>query len=95
MNHKDGSFKEKGTDVKLAVDLVIGSVDNLYDTAIVVSSDTDLLPAIEYVKFKKKKIEYVGFAHAPSLALVKYADFSKLLSIQDVESFLEVKAENT
>ena len=49
--------EEKGIDVKLAVDLVIGAVDNIYDTAIVISSDTDLVPAIKYVrKAKRKKI---------------------------------------
>ena len=89
-------LREKGIDVKLTTDLMIGAFDNTYDVAVIVSSDGDLVPAIDWVRGRfKKKIEYVGFAHAPSLALVKYADFSKLLSIQDVESFLEVKAENT
>ena len=36
--------REKGTDVKIAVDLVVGAVDEIYDTAILVSSDTDLIP---------------------------------------------------
>ena len=48
----DKTYKEKGTDVKIAVDLIVGAVDNLYDTAILVSSDTDLIPAIRYVKYK-------------------------------------------
>ncbi|RLC34493.1 MAG: hypothetical protein DRZ76_02565, partial [Candidatus Nealsonbacteria bacterium] len=30
----DKTYKEKGTDVKIAVDLIVGAVDNLYDTAI-------------------------------------------------------------
>lgn len=34
------------------------AVDNLYDTAIVISSDTDLIPAVLYIQYKKKKIEY-------------------------------------
>lgn len=82
-------YKEKGTDVKISVDLIIGAVDNLYDTAILVSSDTDLIPAIRYVKYRKKKIEYVGFAHAPSLGIQKYADFSMLLLPRDIERFKE------
>ena len=57
-----GSIREKGVDVKLSVDLVIGAVDDIYDTAIVISSDTDLIPAIKYVrKAKNKKVEYIGF----------------------------------
>ena len=82
-------YKEKGTDVKISVDLIVGAVDNLYDTAILVSSDTDLIPAIRYIKYKNKKVEYVGFAHTPSLGIQKCADISKLLLLEDVERFKE------
>lgn len=82
-------YKEKGTDVKIAADLIIGAVDDIYDTAILVSSDTDLIPAIKYIKYKKKKLEYVGFSHDPSLGMQKHADLSKLLSVEDVENFKE------
>jgi len=85
----DKVYKEKGTDVKIAVDLIVGAVDNLYDTAILVSSDTDLIPAISYIKYKKKRIEYVGFAHSPSLGIQKYADLSRLLLPDDIEKFEE------
>lgn len=82
-------YKEKGTDVKISVDLIVGAVDNLYDTAILVSSDTDLIPAIRYIKYKDKKVEYVGFAHAPSLGIQKYANISRLLLLEDIEKFKE------
>ncbi len=82
-----GRIREKGTDVKIAVDLVVGAVDNLYDTAILVSSDTDLVPAVRYIKYKGKKLEYVGFSHNPSLGMQKYADFSILLRLEDIEKF--------
>ncbi|UZE93484.1 MAG: NYN domain-containing protein [Candidatus Nealsonbacteria bacterium] len=85
----DKTYKEKGTDVKIAVDLIVGAVDDLYDTAILVSSDTDLIPAIRYVKYKGKKIEYVGFAHSPSLGIQKYANLSRLLLPEDIEKFKE------
>lgn len=85
----DKVYKEKGTDVKIAVDLIVGAVDNLYDTAILVSSDTDLIPAVRYVKYKNKKIEYVGFAHSPSLGIQKYANLSILLLPRDIEKFKE------
>lgn len=84
-----GRIREKGTDVKIAVDLVVGAVDNIYDTAILVSSDTDLIPALRYIKYRGRKLEYIGFSHAPSLAMQKYADFSILLSPKDIEKFKE------
>ncbi len=83
------TYKEKGTDVKIAIDLIIGAVDDIYDTAILVSSDTDLIPAIRYIKYKHKKTEYVGFAHAPSLGIQKYANLSILLLPRDIEKFKE------
>ncbi|MDP3093498.1 MAG: NYN domain-containing protein [bacterium] len=82
-------YKEKGTDVKIAVDLIVGAIDNVYDTAILVSSDTDLIPAIRYIKYKERKLEYVGFSHAPSLGMQKYANFSRLLLPEDIEKFKE------
>jgi uncharacterized LabA/DUF88 family protein len=84
-----GTYKEKGTDVKIAIDLVIGAVDDQYDTAILVSSDTDLIPAIQYLYYKKKKLEYVGFAHKPSLGMQKYATLSRLLLSKDIGRYIQ------
>lgn len=81
----DHKIREKGVDVKIAVDLIVGAVDNLYDTAIIVSSDTDLIPAIQYVQFKGKKVEYVGFSQHPSLGMAKQSDLSVLLLAEDLE----------
>lgn len=81
-------IREKGVDVKLAVDLVIGAADNLYDIAIVVSSDTDLIPAIKYVRRgQKKTVEYVGFAGMPSMGLIKECDSQRLFSREDLLQF--------
>lgn len=87
--YDEGRIREKGTDVRIAIDLVVGAVDELYDTAILVSSDTDLIPAVKYIKYKNKKLEYVGFAHDPSLGMQKYADLSRLLLLSDIEKFKE------
>ena len=85
--YDSGETREKGTDVKIATDLIAGAVDNLYDTAILVSSDTDLIPAIRYIRYKKKKLEYVGFSHSPSFGIQKFANFSRLLLPSDIERF--------
>lgn len=85
--YDSGKTREKGTDVKIAVDLIIGAIDDLYDTAILISSDTDLIPALRYIRYKKKNLEYVGFSHAPSFGIQKYANFSRLLLPADIEKF--------
>ena len=41
------------------------------------------------IKYKNKKIEYVGFAHAPSFGIQKYANLSRLLLPEDIEKFKE------
>jgi uncharacterized LabA/DUF88 family protein len=56
----DHKIREKGVDVKIAVDLVTGAFEDAYDTAIVVSSDTDLIPAVKHVIEKGKKVALVG-----------------------------------
>ena len=83
----DGVYHEKGVDVKIATDLLVGAYENLYDDAIVISSDTDLLPAIHKVKEKGKTVEYIGFCHQPALALQAVASKSKLLSIEELKKY--------
>lgn len=45
--------KEKGIDVRIAVDMVIMAMLRQYDVAVLVSEDTDLLPAVEAVAAMK------------------------------------------
>ena len=83
----DGVYHEKGVDVKLAVDLLAGAYDNLYDTAIVISSDTDLIPAIKKVKHLDKQVEYIGFSHQPSFGMQSSSTLSRLLIKEELEQF--------
>ncbi|MES2135251.1 MAG: NYN domain-containing protein [Patescibacteria group bacterium] len=90
--YDSGKIREKGVDVKLAVDLVIGAADNLYDVAIVISSDTDLIPAIKYVRNgKKKEVEYIGFAGAPSMGMIKESSSQRLFAKVDLVPFQYLK----
>lgn len=88
MLQHDGIYHEKGVDVRMAVDLVSGAYEDHYDRAILISSDSDLLPALEKVRAKGKKVTYVGFSHKPSLALITHSDVRRLLTQEDLEQFL-------
>lgn len=77
-------YHEKGVDVLLALDLALGAVDNKYDTALLVSSDTDLLPAIKETEKRGKKVEYIGFLHRPSIAMVSNCKTSRLINKADL-----------
>lgn len=87
----DGDFHEKGVDVKLAVDLLVGAYDDIWDVAVVISSDSDLNPAIKKVKHLGKNVEYVGFSHNPCYSLQKVSSLSRLLIKEDLEEFIVPK----
>jgi uncharacterized LabA/DUF88 family protein len=93
-------LREKGIDVKLATDLIVGAIDNKYDTAVIVSSDTDLVPAIDWIRNRiKKKIEYIGFSIPdeidplkstnPSLSLIAKTDIQRTLIVSDLKPFIQ------
>jgi len=83
------AYHEKGVDVLMAVDLLIGAYEDKYDTVILVSSDTDLIPAITKVRSMKKKIEYIGFSHKPSYAMIANSDVRRLLVKEELEKCFE------
>jgi len=84
----DGTYHEKGVDVRMAVDLLVGAYEDCYDTAILVSSDTDLIPALSKVRSMGKKIEYIGFGHKPSHAMIAHSDIRRLLTKKDLDPFI-------
>jgi uncharacterized LabA/DUF88 family protein len=81
----DGVFHEKGVDVEIAVSILVAAYEDLADRIILVSSDTDLLPAIKKAQEKGKAVEYIGFSHQASLALVAKCSKSRLLDKADVQ----------
>lgn len=85
-------FHEKGVDVNMAVDILVAVYEDLCDRIILVSSDTDLLPAILKAKEKGKVAEYCGFSHKPSVALVAHCSKTKLLDREDLLPFIKKPA---
>lgn len=57
----DWEVREKGIDVMLAVDLVMGAARDQYDVAVLLSADTDLLPAAEAVLDMGKWVEFAAW----------------------------------
>jgi len=62
-------FKEKGVDVKIAVDMVSQSCDKRVKEIILASSDSDLQPAIKEVRERKTSCVYLGFENQPNKGL--------------------------
>ena len=61
----------KGDDVHLAVDLVSGAYEDLYDIAIIVSGDEDFVPAIKKAQKLGRKIINAYFKSSSSASLKK------------------------
>lgn len=85
----EGKYHEKGVDVNMAVDILVATYEDLCDHILLVSSDTDLLPAIKKAKEKGKTIEYIGFSHQPSVAMVANCSKSRLLTKDDLLPFVK------
>lgn len=84
----DGRFHEKGVDVNIAVDILVAAYENICDRIIIVSSDTDLLPAVKKAKQKKKIVEFVGFSHMKSIAMMNNCSKYTLLTKKDLLPFV-------
>jgi uncharacterized LabA/DUF88 family protein len=80
-------YHEKGVDVEIAVDITKGAIKNEYDTVYLISSDTDLLPAIQVAKQEKKEVVYVGFENAKSIAMSRHCTSYIILKREDILKF--------
>jgi len=77
-------FREKGVDVKIAVDLVSLACDKKLGTAILCSSDSDLQPAVKELKARGVEVVYLGFETNPNKGLTYTADRTILLRNPEV-----------
>ena len=64
----------KEDDIHIAVDMVKLAYNDAYDTAILVSTDGDFVPAVRAVKEKGKKVENIGFKNKFSWHLRQKCD---------------------
>jgi uncharacterized LabA/DUF88 family protein len=71
------TFEEKQTDVNIAIKLFQSAINNDFDTAIIISGDSDLIPAIEAVKatFPTKQIGLVVPIGRRAKELMSVCDF--------------------
>lgn len=87
IRHPDKTFHEKGVDVRLAVEMIRFARQDKYDIAYLLSSDTDLVPAVEEVQSIGKKVLYVGISKGQSYGLSKVANDVILLRIEEIKQF--------
>jgi len=74
--------EEKRTDVNIAVHLLRDAVEDVFDRAVIISADSDLLPVIEMVHSLRpdKQVGVMTPLGRASVQLVEKADFSHRMS---------------
>ncbi|OGZ67098.1 MAG: hypothetical protein A3D35_01550 [Candidatus Staskawiczbacteria bacterium RIFCSPHIGHO2_02_FULL_34_9] len=86
--HETLTFKEKGVDVKISVDMVTLACDKNLKTAIIGSSDSDLQPAMKELKQRNIERIYLGFENNPNKGLTFTTNRTILIRNSEVISFL-------
>lgn len=78
---------EKGTDVNLAVDMLLGAYHNSYDIAILLSADQDYKRVVNAVRNMGKIVELALPENARAGELVKNTDYFTRLTNSELHSF--------
>ena len=80
-------FKEKGVDVRVAVDMMKTACDKMADTIILGSSDSDLQPAIGEVRDRGIICVYLGFESQPNKGISYTTNRTILIRNSEVLEF--------
>ena len=91
MLKNQGVYHEKGVDVRIAIDIVRGALKKEYNNCFLVSSDSDLLPAIIDAKKEGKKIIYIGFKDFISNSLKRNSSKTFEIDKKFINSFIKKK----
>lgn len=81
-------FKEKGVDVKLAVDIVTMACDKKVSTVVLCSSDSDLQPAVSEARKRGVNIIYLGFELSPNKGLIATTNKTILFRTSEIKETL-------
>lgn len=84
-------FKEKGVDVRLAVDAMRLAGDRRVKKIILCSSDSDMQPVVEELKRRGIRVVYMGFQVQPNRGLMYTCDETVLLRSGELSKYMPVK----
>ena len=84
-------FKEKGVDVKIAVDMITTACDKKAENIILASSDSDLQPAISEVRARKVECMYLGFEQNPNKGLTYTTNRTILIRNSEVIEYYKAQ----
>ncbi len=85
--HETLIFREKGVDVRIAVDMISMSCDKKLGTSIIASSDSDLQPAIRELEKRGTERIYLGLENSPNKGLTFTTNRTILIRNSEVLEF--------
>ncbi|MFA6992702.1 MAG: NYN domain-containing protein [Candidatus Gracilibacteria bacterium] len=80
-------FKEKGVDVRMAVDMITFACNKELKTAIIASSDSDLQPAVRELRNLGVERIYLGFENSPNKGLTFTTNRTILIRNSEIVEF--------
>ena len=84
-SHQSWKLAEKGVDVGLAVRMVLEA--NADTEIVVISADTDLLPAFIAAKKLEAKLLHIGYETRPIYALTKLSHITRTITLPLVQKY--------
>jgi len=84
-------FKEKGVDVKIAVDMITLACDDTAREIILGSSDSDLQPAIKEVRHRDVACVYLGFEMQPNKGMMYTTSQAILIRNSEVLEYRRIQ----
>jgi len=89
--HRQEVLQEKGVDVRIAVDIIDDAHKRHGQKIAVLSSDTDLIPALDRAKKNHLKIIYICFSQAVNRAMSAVADETITITPHHLIQVLKIK----
>ena len=82
------THEEKATDVNIAIQLFQKALNDEYDTALIISADSDLCPALEAVRksFPQKELIVALPPSRPSESLKQVADTNMMIKVKHIQT---------
>ncbi len=80
-------LQEKGVDVRIATDMLEDAYTQAQDIIVIMSSDTDLCPALHKIKKHGAKVIYIAFADSINRAVSAVAHQTLTVSIPKVRKY--------
>ena len=82
-------YEEKGSDVNIATEMLIDAYENKYDSAVLISNDSDLMSPVKHIKTKlRKKIINLSPHPKNSIQLKKGSTYAIKITEENLKSSL-------